>query len=260
MQVLPVIVRQQDKLKGRAAEEKVEHMTGKLYGIGVGPGDPSLMTLKAVRTMRECDILILPAASEEECYAYRIAVQEIPELAKKQRLCLPFPMVRDREQLQMAHDAIFQEIVGLLEQNQTVGLLTIGDPTVYSTYMYIHHRMLQNGKQAEIISAVPSFCAVAARLGISLGEKEEEIHIVPASYEVEQTLGYHGTRVYMKSGKKLQELIDCLVEGEKESEKSYAYFAVTNCGMPTEQIYRGLDAIRQAEGYLTLLIVKECRG
>ena len=80
-------------------------------------------------------------------------------------------------------------------------MLTIGDPSVYSTYMYIHKRVMQAGFTAVMISGVPSFCAAAARLGISLGEMMDEIHIIPASYDVRGTVGYGGTCVYMKSGK-----------------------------------------------------------
>ena len=94
---------------------------------------------------------------------------------------------------------------------------------------------------------MPSFCAVAARLGISLGEKDEEIHIIPAAYDVRESLGFHGTRIYMKSGKKLEELLWVLRD----------IYGISNCGMENEQVYCGLDELEQAKGYLTTVIVKE---
>lgn len=260
--------------------DPVRQKQGILYGIGVGPGDPELMTLQAVRTLRACDILILPAVSKEECYAYQIVVRELPEIAEKPILCMPFPMIRDAAKLELAHRRIYEAIADYLDQGQIVGLLTIGDPTVYSTYMYMHHRAANQGKCARIVSGIPSFCAVAARLGISLGEKEEEIHIIPASYDIRDTLDYHGTRIYMKSGKKLQELVELL---EKEQEKTgdlqaetykvtetcnsivsdvqdaYEVYAISNCGMKNEKVYYGLQQVKEAEGYLTLVIVKEKR-
>ena len=107
-----------------------------------------------------------------------------------------------------------------------------------------------------MISGVPSFCAAAARLGISLGEMMDEIHIIPASYDVRVTVGYGGTCVYMKSGKKLAELIEVLRTGDAIRKKKMTVYGVTNCGMESERVYRGLDELTEAKGYLTIVIVK----
>ena len=107
-----------------------------------------------------------------------------------------------------------------------------------------------------MISGVPSFCAAAARLGISLGEMMDEIHIIPASYDVRDTVGYGGTCVYMKSGKKLAELIEVLRTGDSIRKKKMTVYGVTNCGMESERVYRGLDELTEAKGYLTIVIVK----
>lgn len=241
---------------------------GILYGIGVGPGDPENMTLKAVRVIQECDIIVLPSKTIEECYAYQIAVHAVPVLAEKTCLCRPFPMVREARELELAHDRIYQELEEYLDEGKKVGLLTIGDPSVYSTYMYIHHRAVAAGKRAEMICGIPSFCAAAARLGISLGEKTEEIHVIPASYSAEESLKLHGTRIYMKSGKKLRELIALLklsheklqnVPDSGQQGVAYEYFGVSNCGMENEKLYYGLEELQAAEGYLTIIIVKEKR-
>lgn len=103
---------------------------------------------------------------------------------------------------------------------------------------------------------VPSFCAAAARLGISLGEMMDEIHIIPASYDVRDTVGYGGTCVYMKSGKKLAELIEVLRTGDAIRKKKMTVYGVTNFGMESERVYRGLDELTEAKGYLTIVIVK----
>lgn len=93
-------------------------------------------------------------------------------------------MIKDKEKLTISHNKIYSDIVSELEDGKSVAMLTIGDPSVYSTYMYIHKRVMQAGFTAVMISGVPSFCAAAARLGISLGEMMDEIHIIPASYDV----------------------------------------------------------------------------
>ena len=247
-----------DKQIERAGDDNKNNI-GVLYGIGVGPGDPELMTLKAINTIKACDIIAIPAVSKEECYAYSIVQAVLPEIEKKQIMCTPFPMIKDKEKLTISHNKIYSDIVCELEDGKNVAMLTIGDPSVYSTYMYIHKRVMQAGFMTVMISGVPSFCAVAARLGISLGEKDEEIHIIPAAYDVRESLGFHGTRIYMKSGKKLEELLRVLRESmqDKESRAHQDIYGISNCGMENEQVYCGLDELEQAKGYLTTVIVKE---
>lgn len=234
---------------------KDEKKAGVLYGIGVGPGDPELMTIKAIQTIKKCDAIVLPAATKEECYAYGIASQVCPEMDEKRLLCMPFPMIKEQSKLEKAHDEIFEKLELELKAGRSVGLLTIGDPSVYSTYMYIHHRAEAAGYEAVMISGVPSFCAVAARLGISLGEKSEEIHIIPGTYDVQKTFDYSGTCVYMKSGKRLTELIAALRDQECEGRLLYVR-GVSNCGMENERVYQSLNELELAQGYLTIVIVK----
>ena len=244
-----------DKQMERAGDDNKNNI-GVLYGIGVGPGDPELMTLKAINTIKACDIIAIPAVSKEECYAYSIVQAVLPEIEKKHIMCTPFPMIKDKEKLTISHNKIYSDIVCELEDGKNVAMLTIGDPSVYSTYMYIHKRVMQVGFTAVMISGVPSFCAAAARLGISLGEMMDEIHIIPASYDVGDTVGYGGTCVYMKSGKKLAELIEVLRTGDAIRKKKMTVYGVTNCGMESERVYRGLDELTKAKGYLTIVIVK----
>lgn len=265
-----------DKQIERAGDDNKNNI-GVLYGIGVGPGDPGLMTLKAINTIKACDIIAIPAVSKEECYAYSIVQAVLPEIEKKHIMCTPFPMIKDKEKLDISHNKIYSDIVCELLAGKNVAMLTIGDPSVYSTYMYIHKRVIQAGFTAVMISGVPSFCAAAARLGISLGEMRDEIHIIPASYDVRDTMGYGGTCVYMKSGKKLAELIEVLrttdgsdTKTDEEADmclsdvnskggirkKKMTVYGVTNCGMESERVYRGLDELTEAKGYLTIVIVK----
>lgn len=230
-------------------------MSGILYGVGVGPGDAELITLKALRCIRECDVVILPSAPKEKCHAYRIVREVYPEVEQKQIFCLPFPMTKDREKLECAHNEIFEHIRKLVEQGLKAAFLTIGDPGVYSTYHYIHRRMEAAGKEVRMISGVPSFCAAAAALGISLGDMREEIHVIPASYEIEDTMELKGTRIYMKSGKKLAHLKELLLEQAKS--RSLEVYTVENCGMMNQKLTYGMEQLDTESGYLTLVIVKD---
>ena len=229
-------------------------MEGRLIGVGVGPGDPELLTLAAVRAIRESDCILLPNEKKEECYAYKIVRQVVPEIEEKEICPMQFPMTKDADVLRAAQDRCFAEVQARMRQGKTLVFLTIGDPSVYSTYHYI-----AAGMPASMISGVPSFCAVAARLGISLADQGEEIHIIPGSYAVEDTADYDGTRIYMKSGKKLEQLIGMLrtelVRRRQQGEYLEVY-GVSNCGLPEERVMHGIDALTQAASYLTIVIVK----
>ena len=257
------LAREYQKKKGKAvtkrpiAGDSRQNRPGRLYGIGVGPGDPKLMTLQALEVIRSCDLIILPAVTKEECYAYRIVEQVCPEIASMPLLCMPFPMIKDAQKLELAHTRIYAAIEESLRQGQIVGMLTIGDPSVYSTYLYMHRRAQNAGWQAQIINGVPSFCAVAARLGIALGEKQQEIHIIPAAYDVADTFAFHGTCIYMKSGRKLEELIRVLQKYEETSGQKMKVYGVSNCGMDNEKVYHSLQELQEAAGYLTTVIVKK---
>ena len=110
-------------------------MKGTLYGVGIGPGDPELLTLKAVRLIRENEVIALPGEKPEETVAYQISVQAVPELADKTLLALTMPMTKDKALLNENYDRAAEKIADQLDQGKNVVFLTLGDPTVYSTYM-----------------------------------------------------------------------------------------------------------------------------
>lgn len=229
-------------------------MSGRLYGIGVGPGDPELITLKALRCIKESDIILLPSSPREDCYAYRIVKQVYPEIVKKEIRETVFPMTKDKDRLEKRHDEIYQEIENCLDRGKTVAFLTIGDPCIYSTYSSIHKRAVQSGREAFYVNGVPSFCAAAARAGVSLAEAGQMLHIIPASYEETDSCNGSGTRVYMKAGKKQMELKQKLSEEEKR--KPLRVYTVSDCGMETEKLTYGAGQIEETAGYLSLVIVK----
>ena len=145
-------------------------MKGKLYGIGVGPGDPDMMTLRAAALIRTADCICLPQSPKEKCRAYRIARQAVPELENRACVCFDFTMTRDEAELSKIHQGIYGEIRKLLTEGKTAAFLTIGDPAVYSTFGYLMELALKDGFDAETVSGVTSFSTAAAGLGISLCE------------------------------------------------------------------------------------------
>ncbi len=225
-------------------------MTGKLYGIGVGPGDPELLTLKAVRLMSECDILALPNKSKEACVAYEIAKGAYPELELKECLYLEYPMTKDKLILEESRKRNEEQIIAKLDEGKMIVFLTLGDPTIYSTYMYLDKKVREKGYTAEIVSGIPSFCAIGATLGISLGEAEDEIHIIPATYGLSESMELPGTKILMKAGTKLKEI------KEIARSNNYEVAVIENCGMKEERIMRGIDEVPDSSGYYTTAIIK----
>ncbi|QHQ61247.1 precorrin-2 C(20)-methyltransferase [Anaerocolumna sedimenticola] len=225
-------------------------MKGILFGVGVGPGDPELLTLKAVRIIKECDVIAVPAKDLQTCTAYNIVKQALPEIENKEVITVLMPMTKDREKLEESHKNGADLIRSYLEKGLKVAFLTLGDPTVYSTYIYIHKRILAEGFEAEIINGIPSFCAVAARLQEGLVENSEQLHIIPGSYSISDAINLPGTKVLMKAGKKFGEV--------KEQIRALGLRAamIENCGMEQEKVYPTLDEIPEEAGYYSLIIVK----
>lgn len=229
---------------------------GILYGVGVGPGDPQLLTLKAVAVIQTCGRIAVPGEHKEQTTAYQIVRQVLPEIETMPCLCIPMPMTKDRQKLASSHAEGARRLIQVLEQGDSVAFLTLGDPTIYSTYLYLHRRVCTAGYQAEIVSGVPSFCAAAARMGISLAEGAQMLHIIPSSYTAADGLELPGTKVFMKAGTKMEMVKEALALGSVGME----LYMAQNCGMENEQIYSGMkDAaeIPDDAGYYSLIIVKE---
>ena len=235
-------------------------MAGTLFGVGVGPGESELMSLKAERKIRECDVIVFPNKDKEKCMAYGIAEKLLNSLAakKSQKKCvfLDFPMTKDSSAVLAAKQAAAGTICGYLEQNLDVAFLTVGDPAVYSTFMHISAFVEQKGFKMEIVSGVTSFCAAAARLGITLAEPDEPIHIIPGSYSMEKAFDLEGTLIFMKSGSRLAELKQFLLKQKTENNIDFEFYAVSNCGLENEKICRDLASFDADSGYMTVVIVK----
>ena len=223
---------------------------GILYGVGVGPGDPELLTRKAERIIREADVVAAPDKGSGEKTALNI-VRDLVE--GKELLLCPTPMVRDKAALDAAYDAAADAVCARLDQGQTVAFLTLGDPTVYATYIYVHQRVLQRGYAAEIVPGVPSFCAVAARLNIPLCERSERLMIVPASHPVDDCLDIDANLVFMKAGRDLPALMDKLAGKGLLGSASM----VANCGMAGEQVFPRLAELEAPTGYFSVVVVKK---
>ena len=224
---------------------------GKLYGVGVGPGDPELITLKAHRIINENKYIAIPGKTKEETKGYQIAAPQIVHPEEKEVVSCYVEMTKDGELLKKNYDYSAKKIMDILDQGENVVYLTLGDPTIYSTYMYIHQRIEHEGYEVEIVNGIPSFCAAAARLGISLCERSDELHIIPSSYDVDDNLKLSGTKVLMKAAGKLPEIKNKVKILNKQA------YMIENCCMESERIYKSVEEFDDKAGFLSVIIVKE---
>ena len=226
-------------------------MRGIVYGVGVGPGDPELMTLKAIRLIRENDVIAVPGKVAKEAVAYQIAAAVVPELKEKELVPVYMPMIKDRALIDAEHRKGAKLLEQYLEQGKNVVYITLGDPTVYCTFSYLQHIMEADGYQVELVPGIPSFCAAAARLNLPLVEWDEPLHVVPAVHKTGDALDQSGTYVLMKSASHMAEVKDLLRRSGRDVS------AVENCSMETEKVYRGVEEIPDDAGYFSLIVAKE---
>lgn len=154
------------------------------YGIGVGPGDSKLLTVKAVDTIKQLDVLYTPQAHRSsKSVAERIASPYLTaDLVIKRR---HFPMVNDWSAKATCWRKIADEIKADVQNGQNVGFLTLGDPSVYSTFSYIAN-MLKEEINVQTIAGVSAFSQIAASLSLPLMLDEESLEVIPATAEKEK--------------------------------------------------------------------------
>lgn len=225
-------------------------MKGIAYGVGVGSGDPELMTLKAVRLIRENDVIAVPGTIAEESTAYKIAVQNVPELSEKILIPIDMPMTKDKAVLENAHKKGAAVIEKYLDKEMNVVYLTLGDPTVYCSFSYLQRILETDGYRVELVSGITSFCAAAARLNTSLVEQNEQLHIIPNVPKENSIANSIGTYVVMKSGRNMKAVKEAF------ENKEFEIFAAENCTLNDEKLYRGSNEIPDTMGYFSLVIAK----
>lgn len=219
------------------------------YGVSVGPGDPELLTLKALRVIENCPVIAAPKTSGGNMLALDI-VREAVELEGKTILPLEFSMSPDPEVIHESHVRAADLVEAHLSAGRDVAMLNIGDVSIYATFGYIMDILKAQGYETAMVPGVPSFCAAAARLGVSLVSGEEPLHVMPGG-DFDEKL--QGTKVLMKSGKQLPRVTQNL----KRLGLSDRSAAVQNCGLPTERVCRDIDGLSSDTGYFTTIIVKE---
>jgi precorrin-2/cobalt-factor-2 C20-methyltransferase len=225
---------------------------GKLMGIGVGPGDPELLTVKAVKILKKVPVICSPRSSESRpSLALSIVQPALKHRDDEYEIIEPlFPMIEDEKALNHYWDKAADLVAQRLEQGLDVAFITLGDPTVYSTFSYLEKKIRDKGFPVEIIPGVTSFTGCAATAGLSLGERDEIIVMVPkVDGRLERLLEHADTAVIMKTSRHpeiLEEIIN-------QDSRNKTVISIQNCGMKDEKIFKGFSTNGR---YLTTTIVK----
>ena len=224
---------------------------GTLYGVSIGPGEPELITLKAMNIISQCKYIATPHTGTGDSLALSIVSKAI-DLSEKEIMKLEFPMTKDKDILAKSHQEAADAIGEILDSGNDVAMLNLGDVTIYSTFAYTMDKLLEKDYNVEVIPGVTSFCASASELRIGLTTMNEPLHIIPATgIDIKEALQMPGSKVFMKIGRSMPKLIEALQELNIEN-----VYAVENCGLENEKVYKGLDEFNDDMGYFTIVIVK----
>ena len=236
---------------------------GILYGIGVGPGDPELITVKGASLLGRCRHVFVPKArAAAESVALAIARRYLGPDDEVHELV--FPMTSDQDELSLHWEASARKIAPFLEKGEDVCFLTLGDPLLYSTYIYLLRAVRSILPDLNIVTVpgVTAFSAASALSAFPVGEGKAPVTIVPAAddlKDVRRALDGGGTVILMKIGKRLPDIIDLLEETGLIDGSAF----VSHAGMPNQRVETDLRRLRaeSAEsGYLSIILVHAAGG
>lgn len=231
---------------------------GTLYGLGVGPGDPELITVKAFRVIQESPVIAYPRKRKgSKSYAHRIVEVYIrPE--EKEMLGLVFPMTKDQAILDREWNETVEKVWQKLNEGKDVAFVTEGDPLLYSTFIHMMKLMQELHPEVEIktVPGISSFNGSASRLGIALADGDDHVAIVPArdDYEaMKKAIEDHDAVVFIKVAK----VIDLMITVLKDLNLLDKASVVTKVTSEEEVIWN-MSELEGAElEYLTLMVVRK---
>lgn len=226
---------------------------GKLIGIGVGPGDTDLLTLKAVKALETVPVICSPkSAKEKESIALSIVNPILEKRKDYKRLMVVqplFPMIEDQKELEKYWDSASELIANYLDSGRDVAFITLGDPSIFSTFSYVQKR-LQDRYDVETIPGITSFTACASAIDMPLVEKNEVLTIVPKIDDrLDEIMDYSDCVVLMKASRNTEKLEEIV----KAKDKEKTIKSVENCTHENEKV---IDGFSSEKPYLTTTIVK----
>lgn len=230
-------------------------MRGTFFGIGVGPGDPELLTVKAIKAIEQVDVLIAPKTEKKEgSVALNIARPYLKEGVEI--VYQVFPMVRGFAENTAAWEANKEEILALLRAGRNVAFLTLGDPMFYSTYIYVFRLLEHEDVEIVTVPGVPAFAAIASRIGRPIVEGNDVLAVIPATApqeRLEEIMAVASSAVIMKVYHNYAEIVDLLKRNDMATEA----VLVSRAGLDGEKIIENLAAHPDEQlNYLSTILTR----
>jgi precorrin-2/cobalt-factor-2 C20-methyltransferase len=232
---------------------------GRFYGVGVGPGDPELATLKASRIISDVPVIFVPKKAEQsESMAESIISNLSPGIESK-IVRMVFPMLRDREQLQEYWHQAADTIWRYLQNGEDGAFVNVGDPLLYGTFIHVLETLKGSHPEieAEVIPGISSINAAAAKAIVPLASDDDNIAIIsgnPGENFIREALENFDTVVFLKVNTLLDKLINILNELNLKGKSVY----VRRCTTQDEEIIHDVGSLKgEKPDYFSLLIVRK---
>jgi precorrin-2/cobalt-factor-2 C20-methyltransferase len=245
-------------MSGYHATQYRKKRVGRFYGVGVGPGDVELLTLKAHRILTQVPVIFVPKKTEASDSLARSIISDIVAKSEQKIVELVFPMLRDKEQLaeswRKAADIIWQHLAA----GDDCAFVNVGDPLLYGTLVHVLQTLRENHPEleVEVIPGISSLNAVAAKGVVPLAVDDERVAIISSSCEdrfIRQVLESFDTVVFMKINKSFDRILDIL-EGLNLMGKC---LFVRRCTTEEEEIVWDISRLKGRKlDYFSLLIVR----
>lgn len=189
----------------------------RLTAIGVGPGDPELLTVKAVNAIKAADSVMCPASAEDRPSIALSVIESLLDRSRQRIVKMTFPMTKDSDILQQTWKRNAAQMAEEVNGGRNVVYVTVGDPYLYSTWIYMHRELEQNHPDMDItvIPGIVSMFTFASKVGVSIAEGAEKVAIIPSCYEltsVKAMAQNSDVMVFLKDGRYFDQVIDILRE------------------------------------------------
>ena len=229
-------------------------MEGKFYGVGVGPGDSELLTVKAVNAIKNADVIIAPK-TEKKDGSVALTIAE-PYISNAEIVYQTFPMVKHFEESKEIFEQNTNQILDFLRAGKNVAFLTLGDPMFFSTYIYIYRLLKKSGANIETIPGIPAFLAIASHIGRAAAYGNDIITIIPATAQKEKivdALRVSDSAVLMKVYKNFAEIVDTL-DAENMAENAVL---ISRYGLDDEKVFDDIRAHKDDKlNYLSTILTR----